>query len=162
MKLPSGEIGKFLYRLKAEHIALRKFKPLEIGIHKQVIELYSDEYSSTFIRKAIARHTADPRYSENFSKYTHRYNIHDEPAVKLKANEAIEQMDIYEMKKKKIKASIKRKAENIANQERLNAEAAERRKSREKAEKRKATKTSNKGDKNVAVTKKRKTLSLKR
>ncbi|XNJ88768.1 ProQ/FINO family protein [Vibrio cyclitrophicus] len=157
MKLPTGKIGIFLYKLKQEHVAFRKFKPLEIGIHKQVIELYSEEYSSTFIRKAIARHTADPRYSKNFSKYSHRFNIHDNPAVQLEENEAIKQMEIFEIKKKKINASIKRKAENIANQKRLEEEADERRKNREKAEKRKA---SNSKTKKATITKKRKTLSL--
>ncbi|HHE0437781.1 TPA: ProQ/FINO family protein [Vibrio parahaemolyticus] len=157
MPLPTNPISKLLFQMKNDYKVLRTFKPLEIGIHKSLIRIYSDQgYSSRLVRRALLRHTSDERYTNNFAKYQKRFDINNKPVSALTESDIEEQMEHFKILKKKIKAAKIRKAENL----RAEQELLDKKKEREAKASNKPTLSG--ASKKTTTIKKRKTLSLKK
>lgn len=58
-------------------------KPLKIGIQKELRELLQDKMPLPRLKKAIYGYVMGQRYTENFIKSTHRYDLNGEPTEEI-------------------------------------------------------------------------------
>ena len=110
---PTGRRNALLERLQAEFAVFRDYRPLAIGIHKQLMERQPD-LDKNQVRTALHNHTAATRYLKALVEGAPRLDLDGNPAGEVTAEQ--QKQAVTTLRDRLKKAAERRKAEEEAAQ----------------------------------------------
>jgi ProP effector len=110
---PAGRRNALLEQLQAEFAVFRDFRPLAIGIHKQLMAR-QPELDKNQVRTALHNHTASSRYLKALVEGAARLDLDGNPVGEVTAEQ--QKQAVMTLRDRLKKAAERRKAEEEAAQ----------------------------------------------